>query len=452
MRDEKKEELERIKKLKMGEGALEELSNFYKSLDEYERKEIIDNFINEHPELLLIVKKQRETINELAGIIGKNIIEAHSNMILNLTGIIGENKRETYSNIFKKLEVIMNTKTKKRKPKLKSVPDTKKYDYASVFNSFITCEIMKEYKPEKISKNGGKIEVESKIKKNDIGEFSLIREHEGDIMETIIEKYRNNTLYFDRVEIQIFYALVSIYLQNTTRKQQLVGEAININTKDFHYNILGKTGELQKRDLMEYERIFRSIATKRIHYTSNNNNSSKYRRYRNIKINANLLNVDIISFDDYKEQVIRIQPSAYTLFEMNKIKQFNNCLDWNIFKLSGRKEYDNVFYFYMYLSRLHRNNKKYNQKCFAISPFINTLVKESLPDGNSLIENYKAEREKTKFIIANIEKPLKEAFIILENSKVVKPLKNRFNFCDSYKNIFDENEKNKIMIHFNYDL
>ncbi|MFA5397879.1 MAG: hypothetical protein WC346_17850 [Methanogenium sp.] len=434
MRDKKKEELERIKKLKMGEGALEELSNFYKSLDEYERKEIIDNFINEHPELLLIVKKQRETINELAGIIGKNIIEAHSNMI------------ENY------LEVIMNTKTKKRKPKLKSVPETKKYDYASVFNSFITCEIMKEYKPEKISKNGGKIEVESKIKKNDIGEFSLIREHEGDIMETIIEKYRNNTLYFDRVEIQIFYALVSIYLQNTTRKQQLVGEAININTKDFHYNILGKKGHLQKKDLIEYERIFRSIATKRIHYTSNNNNSSKYRRYRNIKINANLLNVDIISFDDYKEQVIRIQPSVYTLFEMNKIKQFNNCLDWNIFKLSGRKEYDNVFYFYMYLSRLHRNNKKYNQKCFAISPFINTLVKESLPDGNGLINQFKDERKKKEFIIANIERPLKEAFNILENSQVVKPLKNRFNFCDSYKNIFDENEKNKIMIHFNYDL
>jgi hypothetical protein len=244
---------------------------------------------------------------------------------------------------------------------------------------------------------------------------------------------------------------MSIYLQNTTRKQQEIGEAILINTKDLHYNILGKTGELQKRDLKEYESIFRGIASQRIHYTSNNNSSSKYKKFKNVDIDAPLLNIDIISLDNYKEQAIRIQPTAYTLFEMNKIKQFNNCLDWNIFKLPDRKEYDNVFYFYMYLSRLHRNNQKQKQKAFAMSPYIKTLVKEALPDGEKIIEQFKTEREKKKFILANIENPLKETVKILEESKTIKPLKNRFNFTDSYKNIFDENEKNKIMIHFNYE-
>lgn len=343
-----------------------------------------------------------------------------------------------------------------------TVKNPKLRNHASCPNSLISEQLTKNHIPERIdSSDYDKNLIVSEDIQTGAGIISFNQKIDDRIDplkddSEILKNYKS--IGFSREELQIYLALLNVYIQAVSKKDY--GNPLEIETSFFHNEVLKRDGHLQKRDLERYRQIFRKIATKRICYSSNNASIHPYKKkeFRSVSIDSPLINIDIITKLDYKKQIINIVPSAYTLLELKLIKQISNYLPWDFLQLDF-KESDNIFYFGMYLIRMHRNNMTsiiINEKgktdriknvTFAWEIDFKKLVLESLPNGKELIEQYENEREKKKFIERNIEGPLNKAISFFEKCNYFIPQKNK-EIILNYKKAFQENI---IKIYFNYD-
>lgn len=351
---------------------------------------------------------------------------------------------------------LQNLKTKKRIPKKRIT--IKKKDYASCPTSLISQELTKSCKPEKIKEEENNNTIISKEIENKAGIINFAQIIDDEItsftqQSEILNNYK--TLKFTREELQIYLAILNIYMQNTNKKNY--GKELIIEVPSFHNKILKRKNRLRKEDLQKYENIFQKLAQKRIIYDSYNASVKPYskKEFKTVHINSSLINIDIMSYSGYKTQVIRIIPSAYTLLELQSIKQISNFLPWELVEL-GFDESDNIFYFGLFLVRMHRINethivdkKRIKNITYAWEIEFQTFIEEALPNGNELIKKYNSlEDHKKRFILNNLEIPLGKALKFFENRNYILPQKNkRLNI--NYKNPFDN--ENKIKMIFNYD-
>jgi hypothetical protein len=343
----------------------------------------------------------------------------------------------------------------KKYKKKKRVKKPKKREHASMPTSLLTDEIIDQHESKNI--NASEKKVVSGTIKNKAGTIKFSEEIKEQINpftpeSEILKNYKN--LGFTREELQVYLATLNVYLHNMPKTKY--GHPFELETPYFHNEILNRKNRLRKEDLKRYELIFERLASKRIHYTTNNASTAPYKRKNmsNVNINSPLIHADIITDTKYKHQIIRIVPSAYTLLELKQIKQISNYLPWDLLQLSFDKSCDNIFYFGAYLVRMHRNNenrqvgkKRVKNVTCAWEVELKTIVENALPNGKELIDRYKNEREKKKFIQRNIEKPLKEALKILEKHKYIIPIKKK-RIDINYRDAFSEN---KIKVIFNYD-
>lgn len=368
-----------------------------------------------------------------------------------------DEKIEDYKNIIISLLDNINNyekEIKKRKPKKKTTKKAKfNQNNSMISSSKLSQEIIKEF----VSCNFTNQTVITKKKELNMGTIKFEQKVKETDLSYIGENYK--TLRFTREEIQIYLAILNVYMQNIAKKNY--GIPFEFSTKDFHNNILGRQGHLQKRDLQKYESIFQSIASKRIIYNPETATISPFtnKEFKNIRINSNLINVDIMSYDNYKDQIIRIVPSALTMLELTTIKQFSNFLPIEIIKLDLDKS-DNIIYFALYLTNMHRNNeshiekekgkkpKRIYNKAFSKEFFIKTIIKNALPNHKELLEEFETYKTKNSmgklFFDRNILNPLKETLDIYVSHGYIDK---HYKIPTYNKNILDKN----IEVIFNYD-
>jgi len=453
----KKLEFNRIKKLIKQEGllkSLKEISFFMENLsNDEEKKEIVTQYILE-----------KSNINSIDDFYQKydTTIDDFYQVIQTISKIPVMEIFEGLKTIQDILSVFQNEVNKKPRTKNKSKKITLKnakfnQNNAYYFTSKLSDEILKHYKSEAFNKNQSK--VKSKVKNTDVGTLGIEQEVKETNTSYILENYK--TISFSREEIQVYLALLNVYMQNVKKKDYSI--PFEISTKDFHNNILGRKNRLRKEDLQRYESIFQMIRSKTIIYNPESATIKPFNKkeFKNIRINSNLMNLDIISYEDYKDQIIRIVPSALTMLELKTktISQISNFLPIEIIKLPFKKS-DNIMYFALYLTRIHRNNqshietekgkrpKRIYNTTFKKEIYINTIIKKALPNYNELFnkfEEYKINNSDMKKIFdITILIPLKETLEIFKNHGYIDK---NYKIPNYSKNILEQ----KIEMIFNYD-
>ena len=354
-----------------------------------------------------------------------------------------------------KLDVLnekMPGKTKKKSIK----PCKFNQNSASCFTDKLSVNIIKEHKSKQLENdtNDTKIIITENIN-TDFGNMHLEAIFKGHDTSYILKNYR--TIRFSREELQIYLAILNVYMQNTLKKDY--GKPFEFSTKDFHNNILSRKNRLRKTDLQKYENIFVRIASKRVAFSSKNATIDPFNQFDS-RINSTLVNIDIISSNDYKDQIIRIVPSALTLLELNQVKQISNFFPVDFLKLPFKKS-DNILYFALYLSMLHRNNewhyskekgkrrKKIYNKGFKKELFIMTIINNALPNYQEVFKSFEEYKSKNndgkKYFDREILNPLKETIsIYVEHGYINK----NYKMPEYSKNILNE----KLTVIFNYDV
>jgi hypothetical protein len=446
----KKLEFNRIKKLTIQEGLLKELGSFMENLNnDEEKKEIVTQYILEKLDINSIddfYQINDTTIDDFYQV----TIDDFYQVIQTITKIPVMEIFEGLKNIQNILSVFQN-KTNKRKLPKKQLPNAKfNQNKSAWFSSKLSSEILKEYKSEQLKSNI----VKSSEKNMDIGNLKIEQIVKETDTSYILENYK--TISFSREEIQVYLALLNVYMQNVKNKKDY-GIPFEISTKDFHNNILGRKNRLRKEDLQKYESIFQMIRSKTIIYNPESATIKPFNKkeFKNIRINDNLMNLGIISSNDYKDQIIRIVPSALTMLELKNINQFSNCLPVEIIKLPFKKS-DNILYFALYLTNLHRNNESHFErkkgrifnKAFKKEIYINTIIKKALSNYEELFnrfEEYKTNNSNGKlFFDKQILIPLKETLEIFKNHGYIDK---NYKIPIYSKNILEQ----KIEVIFNYD-
>lgn len=352
---------------------------------------------------------------------------------------------ETIEEFEKKFKVLT------KKPTRKFKQPTKK-DHASMPTSLLNNEIIKAHNLYKIE-SGKAI---SKSSQSKIGCFSIAEQIEKSSLEKseLLEKYKY--IGITREEYQVYLAVLNVYTQNMSQKDITDSKPYELDIHHFHSKVLKRKNRLRKEDLERYSNIFKRLASKWVCYTVRDATIKPYnsKKMRYAKCECPLIHASITTYDDYKNQIVKIIPSDYTILELKTIGHISNYLPWDFIELGFDKS-DNVFYFGLYLVTMHKNNssrkedkKIIKNKTCGWEVSMKTLVEKALPNGKELIEQYEKTEHKTQFTKRHITKPLLEAFEILKKHKyILKHTKDGF----IYKNAFDEG-KNKISCIFNYDL
>jgi hypothetical protein len=344
----------------------------------------------------------------------------------------------------------------KRKPKRKRIT-TRKQEYASCPTSLISQELTKQLRAEKIKEDKDNSIISESVKTpGGTINFSQIINDEitPNTQESeILNIYKK--IGFTREELQIYLLLLNVYIQNTTKKDY--GKGLKIDLLDFHRDKLKREQKLRPETIERYRTIFTNLSCKRVSIETNSATEKHYKRkgLKNITLDSNLIQVDFeIDRTGYKSPILTITPTRYTLLELQSIKQMSNYFPWEFLQLKF-DESDNIFYFGLYLVRMHRINdshivdkKRIKNVTFAWEIDFVKLIEEALPNGKELIEEYNSLKDhKKRFILNNFEIPLGKALKIFESRNYILPQKNkRLNI--NYKNAFDEN---KIKMIFNYD-
>lgn len=344
----------------------------------------------------------------------------------------------------------------KRKPAKRRLKKPVMKDFASCPTSLIGENLTKNCKPSSIDHGEDLIVSEDINTKAGIINFAKKTENKINPIlpdSKILKDYKD--IGFKREELQIYLALLNVYIQNTRKKDY--GKSCEIEVPFFHNEILKRKDHIRKEDLQKYESIFVKLAMKRIIYCPEGANCKPYtkKEFKDLKINSSLINIDITTALENKHQIIRIAPSAYMLLELKMIKQISNYLPWDFLQLNfdDSEATNNIFYFGLFFVRMHRNNashivdkKRIYNKKYAWEIDFKELVINAL-NGEELIKEYEKAREKKKFIRRNIENSLIKTIKILEDRNyILKQKQKRINI--NYRNAFEEN---KIKFIFNYD-
>ena len=297
-------------------------------------------------------------------------------------------------------------------------------------------------------------------------EYKTIEKYDRTPESQILKNYTN--MCFTREELQIYFALIDVYLRNVSKKD--FGETLEIPVKDFHEKVLKRCNRIRPEDLKKYKDIFIKLANKRIQYNSSCATSNFFNKkaLKDLEINSSLVNIDIITDNISNQQVIELTPSTYTKLELTTIKQFTNFFPIGLITLAFDK-HPNILFFGLYLIRMHRINQKsktkdpethkiktIENKIYAWEIGLNKLIENGLQDGNEIINALKSKkedenyiREKTTYFKRKILNPLIESLEILEQSFCLKNLKINELKKLKYKNLFDET---KIKLYFNYEI
>lgn len=321
------------------------------------------------------------------------------------------------------------------------------------FTDKLSQEVIKNQKSKSYDTYSNSITSDNHIK--DFGNFQISQNIKETDKSYILENYKN--IQFTREEIQIYIAILNVYIQNISKKNY--GVSYEFSVKEFHNVVLGRKNRLRKEDLQRYEKMFVLIASKRIIYNSENATIAPFKKL-NARVNSTLINIDIISKNNYKDQIIRIVPSELTMLELKQIKQISNFFPVELLKLPFKKS-DNIFYFALYFTNLHRNNeshiekikgkrpKRIYNKAFKKEINIKTILKKALPNYPEILkkfEHYKNNNSRGKhFFDREILNPLQETInIFIKHGYIDK----NYKIPEYSKNILDE----KITVIFNYDV
>jgi hypothetical protein len=367
-----------------------------------------------------------------------------------------EKNQEKYISIIKDfLEYIktFDNEIKLKKIVKKKRPKTPKMkELASCPSSYVNSELIKSRKTELVDKTNNMVKTNLSQTKAGMIAFSEKFDETYSPFTKDLDILNNHLLIeFTREELQVYYGLFSLYCQNIPDSKYRKRPPFQIETKEFHNNVLKRYGHLQKRDLERYKRIINKLRNKNIIFNTNGAiiPPFKFKNMRDIEIDCNLINIDIETVYEYKYQLITITPTKFTLMELTQARQYQNSFPHEFIQLGFDKS-DNIFYFGLYLMRIHRTNKKNNRKPWEVR--FKRIIEEALPNGGkSINEIINKKRDKKKFFMDNIENPLIEAIEIFEKYKIIE----RKNKIKSYyeKNIeklLSEDSETKLELIFNY--
>ena len=352
---------------------------------------------------------------------------------------------------FKNLKELENELKKIEGKKKTNVAKFRK-DSASCFTSNLTTAIIQNFKSRDLSKDGTVVIGEEK--KLDIGTIRLDQEIAETNKSYIFENYQ--TIRFSREELQIYLAVLNVYMQNINKKNW--GVPFEFSIKDFHMNVLGRKNRLRKTDLERYENIFEGLGGKRIRYNPEITTIAPYNKkeFKGIRINSPLIHVDIVILNNYKEQVIRVIPSTLTMLEFKSVRQISNYLPIEVIQLRFDKS-DNIFYFLIHIVKMHRNNESYVEKTKGKKPkriyppshkkefILRNLIIKALPNHEEILLNFEESTRKKEFFNMLVLMPLKETLEIYKNHGYIDK---NYKIPDYSKNVLDE----KVEVIFNYDI
>lgn len=349
-----------------------------------------------------------------------------------------------------KLEV----KPLNRKPRKLRLKTPKIKDFASCPTSLLSAELTTSMTPKIVNKNNKTIKSDSI--QRDMGLFSLSQDYniETNPLTTKQEILKQcKDIGFTREELQLYLALFTTYDQNIPKSEY--GIPFLIELPYLHNKLLKKTKNLQKKDIKKYKNILNTLSMKKVEFTTIGANKKPYnlKNMKDTHINSTLINASIITDTSYKYQLVEIIPSEYTLLELKGIGQINNCFPKEFIELDFDKS-NNVFYFGLYLARMHRNNattkinkKTIKNKKFAWECELKKMIENALPDGEELINKLNKEKKNYKYFFnLYIEDPLMEAIENFAKYNYFIPNKNKPILYK--KDVFTEN---KLKFYFNYD-
>ncbi|MEN8907827.1 MAG: hypothetical protein ABF289_17895 [Clostridiales bacterium] len=410
------------------------------------------------------IKNYRKKLSE-KNINKKNVLKDIINITILLNHLIKKyelkfNSKETASIIGYTVELFNNESKQKRKPKKERVPKIKSKEYGSIPTSELSSNLKDEYKSTGIDVSKKEIQTEKKETKS--GELSLkkyceeINPNDINLKESDLLK-RYPTIALDREGLQLYFAILNTYITNVKNKNY--GKTLEISMKDLHKNILCKNDHLRKTDIEKYRSLLNSIGSRRITFSARNAEIKPYstRKFKKVcgEIDTYLLIIEIFTDEENTEQSIKVTPSAYTLMELEQIKQVSNFCP-NEFLSLDFDRHENIFYFGLYLVRIHNCNHRHKvkgksicNKTYAWENDLFQIVKKALPNYKfrKLEEDYKETKEKKKYILRNIENPLNEAISIMEKNGYILKTKTKRVEID-YRRAFDTN---MIKFIFNYD-
>jgi hypothetical protein len=418
-----------------------------------------------NPNGFSLFTKLATSINKLTRDIEENGTTKQKLKLKTLIDRIEKDENINIMEILDQLESIKKTTKNLTDKKLLIKKPTLKYNenHGSMISSPLAEALTTNFKPERVSKANK--EIYCNEIKNSAGVLSMIQEDKTidnyDLRpeSEILNNY--TTIGLSREELQLYLILVNLYLENIPKKNY--GKTLKVDVKFLHNKILKKQNRLRQEDMDFYRGIFARLSTKRLTYKSTNAiNIFKQKRFKNVEIDSNLIQIGVMTNNELKEQLINITPTDYTLLELKEIKQFNNFVPTEFYNLDFRKEFDNILFFGICLCNMHRNNatsKDKNDEGKQITiknksymweiDFVK-LVNKSLPHAEHIIDGYEKEKNsKKRYIESNIENPLIKAIeIMIKNNYIINFDFNKLKI--NYRKAFQEN--NKIKFIFNYDV